>query len=144
MPWVVGAGSTPGWGKSGKRFHLSQIRAPSHTGFDDVRPCRSDLGAQTALNKRRLCVKTRREKLFALKQEVVRRGQLLRHERSPSSSPVKSSSQVARLPATFVPYISVVFKATHMSSPTCMLTHSCMSDTPSVMRLVVCRQMIWS
>ena len=69
---------------------------------------------------------------------AVGRGQLLRHERSPSPSPVKSSSQVARLPTTFVPYISVVFKATHMSSPrpTCMLTHSCMSDTPSVMRLV--------
>ena len=90
------------------------------------------------LNDRCLCVQERRSELLALKQEVVQSGQLLRHERSPSSFLLKSSSQVARLPATFVLYILAVLRTAHMSSPACVLTHSFMSDTPSVMRLVVC------
>ena len=83
---------------------MSQIRAPSHTGFDDGRLRLSDLGRPPALDESPGTFKTRRSKLFALKQEVVRRDQLLRHERSPSSFLLKSSSQVARLPAAFVPY----------------------------------------
>ena len=56
-----------------------QIGAPSRTDNANARPCLSDQVTTTEPNERRGRVKERRSELFALKQEVVRRSQLLRH-----------------------------------------------------------------
>ena len=54
-----------------------QIGAPSHADIADVLPRLPDPGTPLALDERLGSVKTRRSKSFAVKQEVVRRGQLL-------------------------------------------------------------------
>ena len=56
-----------------------QIGAPSHADIADVRPRLPDPGTPLALDERLAfgSVKERRSKRFAVKWEVVRRGQLL-------------------------------------------------------------------
>ena len=54
-----------------------QICAPSHADIADVRPRLPDPGSPLALDERLGTVKERRSKRFAVKREVVRRGQLL-------------------------------------------------------------------
>ena len=54
-----------------------QIGAPSHADIADVCPRFPDPGTPLALDERLGTVKERRSKRFAVKREVVRRGQLL-------------------------------------------------------------------
>ena len=128
------AGSTPGWGKSGEKCHLSQIRAPSHTGFDDVGLCLSDLGRPPALDESQGTFKTRRSKLFALKQEVVRRGQLWHHERRPLPSSRQSCLRARKLCSNSTAFIMAVIEATQAKSPATLLEQSIMPDACRDMR----------
>ena len=68
-------------------------------------------------NERRLCVKVRRLKLFALKQEVVRQLQLWRHRRSSPSLMKNGSHSWRDLRASLAPFITMAFEATQTKSP---------------------------
>jgi hypothetical protein len=52
----------------------------------------------------------------------------------PTSRHVRSLRSRER-PSSLTPFILAVVKTTHMSSPACMLTHSFMTQAPSVSRL---------
>ena len=79
-----------------------------------------------ALNERHLCVKVRRLKLFALKQEVVRRVQLLRHRNRAVTRWRHSSLQAAQLQPALTPFIMAAFEAARVRSPATLVAHLCM------------------
>ena len=128
------AGSRPGWRGSGKKFRFPQFGAPSRTDIADVSPCLSDLIALTALNERCKCVQERRLKLFALKQEVVRRGQLWRHERRPPPSSRQSCLRARKLCANLMAFIMAVIEATQVKPTATLLAQSIMHDACRNMR----------
>ena len=128
------AGSRRGWRKSGKRFRSSQIGTPSRTDIGDVSPCLSDLGSPTALNERCRTVKERRLKLFALKQEVVRTGQLWRHERRPPPSSRKSCLRARKPCASSTAFIMAIIEGTQVKPPATLLAQTTMPDAYRNMR----------
>ena len=79
-----------------------------------------------ALNERHLCVKVRRSKLFALKQEVVRRVQLLRHRNRAVTRWRHSSLQAAQLQTALTPFVMAAFEAAHPRSRTMLAIFLCM------------------
>ena len=79
-----------------------------------------------ALNERHLCVKVRRSKLFALKQEVVRRVQLWRHRSRAVTRWRHSSLQAAQLQTALTPFVMAAFEAAHPRSRTMLAIFLCM------------------
>ena len=67
-------------------------------------------------NERHLCVQERRLKLFALTQELVRRGQLWRHRSRAVPRWRHSSLQAAQLQAALTPFIMAAIEATQPMS----------------------------
>ena len=75
---------------------------------------------------RRGCVKVRRSKLFALKQEVVRRVQLLRHRNRAVTRWRHSSLQAAQLQTALTPFIMAAFEAAQPRSRITLVILLCM------------------
>ena len=117
----------PGVAKiAGKRFHFSQIGAPFHAAVAAVRPCLSDQRSPSERNERRGTVKERRLELFALRHEVERRVQLLRHRCGAVTRWRHSSLQAAQLQPALTPFIMAAFEAAHSRSRTMLAICLCM------------------
>ena len=116
-------GSTQGWRKSEKTCHFFSDGAPSRTGFADVRPCLPDQRTPLERNEPEGSVKTRRSELVAVKQEVVRRGQLWHHRRSSPPLMRQSNHRSRDLRASSAPFIVAAFEAIQVNSPAHPSTH---------------------
>ena len=66
--------------------------------------------------------------LFALKQEVVRRGQLWRHKRRPPPSSRQSCLRVRKLCASSTAFIMAVIEVTQVKSTATLLSPAIMPD----------------